>query len=71
MTDEGDMRMSELLGRVLDRQEVHSEQLKAIASKVDCLDRKVTQHRTGWQIFMWLGAAGIAAAGLFFAFVKS
>ncbi len=68
MTDEGDMR--ELLGRVLERQGVHGEQLKAIAEKVDCLDRKVTQHRTGWQVFMWIGGIALAALVAFNGFIK-
>ncbi len=59
-SEEGDMR--ELLGRVLERQEIHSEQLKDIAKIVGCLDRKVTQHRIGWQILVALGGFGIAAA---------
>ena len=63
--------MSELLGRVLERQEVHSEQLKAIARKVDCLDRKVIQHRTGWQIFVWVGGIAIAAFAAFGGFLRS
>lgn len=63
--------MRELLGRVLERQEVHGEQLRAIAEKVDCLDRKVTQHRTGWQIFMWLGGAGIAVAAVAAGYLRS
>lgn len=64
-------RMSELLGRVLERQDVHTEQLKAIATQVICLDRKVTQHRTGWQIFMWVGGLAIATAAAFSGFIKS
>jgi len=63
--------MNELLGRVLERQDVHSEQLKAIAGKVDCLDRKVTQHRTGWQIFMWIGGLALAILAVFNGFLRS
>ena len=69
MGEEG--RMSELLGRVLERQDVHTEQLQAIVRKVDCLDRKVTQHRTGWQIFMWIGAIAIAVFAAFNGFIRS
>ncbi len=69
MTEEGDMR--ELVGRVLERQQIHGEQLREIAIKVDGLDRKVTQHRTGWQIFMWIGGIGIAMAALLVAFWRS
>ncbi len=63
--------MRELVGRVLERQKIHGEQLREIAIKVDCLDRKVTQHRTGWQIFMWIGGTSIAAAALLAAFWRS
>lgn len=69
MGEEG--RMSELLGRVLERQDIHTEQLKAIVGKVDCLDRKVTQHRTGWQIFVWVGGAAIAIFAAFNGFLRS
>ncbi len=69
MSEEGDMRQAfgelkvevRLLGRQMTRFEI----------KLDCVDRRVAQHRTGWQIFVWIGGVGIALAALFTGFWKS
>ncbi len=65
MTEEGDMR--ELLGRVIATQESHGRELGLLRAEVKDVGQKVAQHRTGWQIFMWIGGTGIALAALFLA----
>ncbi len=66
MTDAGDMR--QLLGELKAAVTTLHEQMARFEVKLDCIDRKVTQHRTGWQIFMWIGGAGIALVALLAAF---
>ena len=60
--------MRQLLGELkADVRSLH-EQMARFEDKLDRIDRKVTQHRTGWQIFMWIGGGGIALAALVTAF---
>ena len=57
--------MRELLGRVIATQELHGRELSLVRQDIKTIDRKVEQHRTGWQVFMWLGGIGIAAIAAF------
>lgn len=63
LSEEGDMR--ELLGRVIATQESHGKELCLVRRDVKEVARRVEQHRTGWQVFMWLGGIGIAAIAAF------
>ncbi len=69
MSEEGDMR--EAFGELKAEVRLLGTQMSRFETKLDCVDRKVAQHRTGWQIFMWIGGVGIALAALFLKFWKS
>lgn len=62
--------MLEQQGRMLERQTVHTGQLQGMVEKVDGLDRKVTQHRTGWQILVWVGGVALALVALYVGITK-
>ncbi len=62
MSDEGDMR--EAFGELRAEVRLLGQQMSRFEIKLDCVDRKVAQHRTGWQIFMWIGGTGIALVAL-------
>ncbi len=69
MSETGDMR--EAFGELKAEVRLLGKQMSRFETKLDCVDRKVTQHRTGWQIVMWIGGVGIALAALFLSFWKS
>ncbi len=69
MSEGGDMR--EAFGELKAEVRLLGKQMARFETKLDCVDGKVAQHRTGWQIFMWIGGVGIAIAGLIAAFWKS
>ncbi len=63
MNIEGDMR--EMIGEMRAEIRALSKEVCLVRRDVANLSVQVTQHRTGWQIFMWIGAAGAAImAGL-------